>query len=146
MNNSSPLTRRTFLAAAMSLPASALVAEMTDAEKVNIAVVNNFCASFATRDLTKIMSFFADNGVYRMTETSPPSVGREAVSTRIKGFIDTSDTIEFKIVETFAKGPVVMNERIDRFIGPQRNNTYHVSGVFFIKDGKIVEWTDYIIR
>lgn len=146
MNNSSPLTRRTFLAAAMSLPASALVAEMTDAEKINVAIVNNFCASFATRDLAKIMSFFADNGVYRMTETSPPSVGREAVSTRIKVFIDTSDTIEFKVAETFAKGPVVMNERVDRFIGPQRNNTYHVIGVFFIKDGKIVEWTDYIIR
>lgn len=152
MNNSSQLNRRTFLAAGgigavtIGVPKIALAAELTDMEKVNIVIVNNFCASFATRDLAKIMSFFADNAVYRMTETTPPSTGREAVAARIKGFIDTTDSIDFKIVETFAKGPVVMNERVDRFVGPQRNNSYHVVGIFFIKDAKIAEWTDYILR
>jgi limonene-1,2-epoxide hydrolase len=39
-----------------------------------------------------------------------------------------------------------MNERTDRFVRPDRTNTFHVVGVFFVRDGKIAEWTDYIIR
>jgi limonene-1,2-epoxide hydrolase len=146
------VARRRFLKAAGSTTAAVVAlagtvdAEWTSAEKVNVQVVNEFCASFAGRDVAKIASFLADNCVYRVTETAMPLVGKDAVVARIKGFVDPAQVVEFPVAETFAKGPIVMNERTDRFVRPDRTNTFHVVGVFFVRDGKIAEWTDYIIR
>ena len=53
--------------------------------------------------------------------------------------------IEFAVADTLAKGPIVLNERHDTLISPQRTRLYHCVGMFFLADGKIVEWTDYII-
>jgi limonene-1,2-epoxide hydrolase len=39
---------------------------------------------------------------------------------------------------------MVVNERIDRFSKFQLKS-WHGVGVFFLKDGKIVEWYDYTI-
>lgn len=139
--------RRTFLvgglAAALARPAAA--AEPTPAEKANLALVTAFCASFAERDMTRISSFLADACVYRVTETAPPLTGRDALD-RIRNYVERSNKIEFKILDSWARGPVVVNERIDTFISPERTNAFHLTGVFFIKDGKIAEWTDYNIR
>jgi limonene-1,2-epoxide hydrolase len=41
---------------------------------------------------------------------------------------------------------MVVNERIDRFTRADSSPAYHLVGVFFIQDRKIVEWTDYGIR
>ena len=139
--------RRAFLAgglaAALARPAAA--AEPTPAEKANLALVTSFCASFADRDMTRIASFLADACVYRVTETAPPLTGRDALE-RIRNYVERANKIEFKILDSWAKGPVVVNERIDTFISPERTNAFHLTGVFFIKDGKIAEWTDYSIR
>jgi limonene-1,2-epoxide hydrolase len=54
--------------------------------------------------------------------------------------------IEFKILDTFANGPIVINRRIDSFKSTTRPLTWEGVGVFFIKDGKIKEWSDYTIR
>jgi limonene-1,2-epoxide hydrolase len=54
-------------------------------------------------------------------------------------------SIEFKVLETFSAGPMVMNRRIDTFVSP-RSFRWHGVGVFFVKDGKIEEWSDYTIR
>ena len=117
-------------------------AEWTATEKANVEVVKNFCAAWPAHDLSKVMSFFADPCTYRVSETQEPSKGRPAVTERIGSFLDR--VIEFKVLETFAKGPMVFNERIDRFMGgPLRS--WHGVGVFFLKDGKIVEWYDYTI-
>ena len=45
--------------AAFAMPATA--AEPTAAEKENLALVADFCAAFATRDITKITSYLAPN-------------------------------------------------------------------------------------
>ena len=88
------------------------------------------------------MAFFADNGAYRMTETMEPAKGRDAVTARVKSIIDR--VVEFKVLDTFARGPMVINERIDSFSGGPLK-AWHGVGVFFVKDGKIVEWYDYTI-
>ena len=54
-------------------------------------------------------------------------------------------SVEFRVLETFASGPIVINHRIDRFDSPNPL-TWEGVGVFFIKDGKIKEWSDYTIR
>ncbi len=50
------------------------------------------------------------------------------------------------MLDTWARGPMVINERIDSFTRPDQSPAYHLVGVFFIKEGKIAEWTDYGIR
>ena len=121
---------------------SAEAAEATAQEKANVQIVNDFCAAWSTRDLAKILSLFADTAAYRMTETAEPLKGRDAVSGRIRGLIDRVE--RFEVLDTFARGPMVVNERIDRFSGGALK-AWHGVGVFFLKDGKIVEWYDYTI-
>jgi limonene-1,2-epoxide hydrolase len=132
------------LMAAVALPRRAAAAEPTAAEKANLALVTGFCASFAGRDMSKITAFLADNCVYRVTETTPPVTGKAAIE-RIRTYVERSTKIEFKILESWVKGSVVVNERVDSFVSPQRTNAYHLTGVFFVKDGRIAEWTDYVI-
>ena len=50
----------------------------------------------------------------------------------------------FEILDTFARGPMEVNERIDHFSSVQLRR-WHGVGVFFLRDGKIVEWYDYTI-
>ena len=128
--------------AAFAASGQALPAGMTAAEKANVDVVNAFCAAWPSHDLAKIMAFFADNCAYRVTETREPAKGREAVTETIRGFLDR--VIEFKVMDAFARGPMVFNERTDRFNGGPLKS-WHGVGVFFLKDGKIAEWYDYTI-
>ena len=96
--------------------------------------------------MTTIAPFLASDSVYRMSETTSPVIGPEGVRSRLDSWMETSQQIEFKILETFAKGPIVVNHRIDRFISTTRPLTWEGVGVFFVKDGKIKEWSDYTIR
>ena len=140
--------RRAFLAGLGAAAAGAMfaspleAAEQTAAEKANIQVVKDFCAAWPSHDLDKILGFFADNGSYRMTETMEPTKGREALIARLKMIIN--NVTQFEILDTWARGPMVINERIDRFTNFQLKS-WHGVGVFLVKDGKIVEWYDYTI-
>lgn len=108
-----------------------------------VQLVNEFCASVSTLDFTAMRRLFADDIVYRMTETRPPITGADAVMSTYQKL--EAKSIEFQVLETFASGPIVINHRIDRFVGP-RSFTWEGVGVFFIQDGKIKEWSDYTIR
>jgi limonene-1,2-epoxide hydrolase len=149
----SKLDRRSFVGAAglaglaafaSTLPLAA--AELSAAEKANLDLVTAFCASWATRDMTKIAPFLASDSVYRMSETTPPVVGPEGVRERLESWLETSQQIDFKILESYAKGPMVITHRIDRFVSTSRPLTWEGVGVFFVKDGKIKEWSDYTMR
>ena len=125
---------------------SAQAAELSDAEKANVKLVGDFCAAWATRDFAKILPFLADDSSYRMSETTPAVTGHAGVRERLGSWIDSSQQIEFKILDTYAKGPMVVNHRIDRFVSTTRPLTWEGVGVFFVKDGKIKEWSDYTVR
>jgi limonene-1,2-epoxide hydrolase len=141
--------RRAFMlasltAGAVSLaPGAASAAESAVADDPNVRLVAGFCASVSKLDPAAMRPFLADDVVYRMTETTPPIAGVDAVLDTYKKLNATS--IEFKVLETFAAGPIVINRRIDRFVSP-RSFTWQGVGVFFVKDGKIKEWSDYTIR
>lgn len=143
------VNRRDFVAGAVvaaNIPLSAFAAELSDAEKENVRVVTAFCASWSTRDPGQILPFLADDCVYRMTETTPPASGHAGVIERLGSWIETSQQIEFKVIESYAKGPIVMNYRVDRFSSTTRPLTWEGVGVFFVKDGKIREWSDYTVK
>ena len=139
--------RRGFLTAGLGVAAAAglgvsVQAAPTATEAANIQVVKDFCAAWPSHDLDRILSFFADTGSYRMTETMEPTKGRDALVARIKMIIN--NVTQFEILDTWARGPMVVNERIDRFTSFQLKS-WHGVGVFLLKDGKIVEWYDYTI-
>ena len=138
------MTRKVFLTM-LAVASMAVAAEPTAAEKANLDVVTRFCAAFATRDMAKIGEFLAADVVYRITDTAPTVKGAEAVA-RIKAYVEQSTAIDFKILEQWARGSVVVNERIDAFTRANGNVAYHLTGVFVVKGGKIVEWSDYSIR
>jgi limonene-1,2-epoxide hydrolase len=144
----SKTTRRSALAAiglgafAAGVTPGLSAAEMSAVEKANVELVNNFCAAWPGHDPAKIMSFFADNCAYRMTETMEPNKGRDAVASRVSALAGT--VLGFEVLDTWARGPMVINERIDRF-NSGALKSWHGVGVFFVKDGRIVEWYDYTI-
>jgi limonene-1,2-epoxide hydrolase len=143
--------RRAFLAitglGVLASARPARTAESTAAERANVELVRDFCASWSTRDLAQILPRLADDCVYRMSETMPPVAGHAGVAGRLGSWMTSSDLgIEFRILDTFAAGPIVMNHRIDSFKSTTRPLTWEGVGVFFVKDGKIKEWSDYTIR
>ena len=147
------MIRREFLgAAAMSamtiaaFPATLRAAEWTAQERANVQIVTDFCVAWSTRDIAKPLALLADDCVYRMSETTPPANGHDGVIQRLKSYVDATDRLEFKILETQAMGPIVINHRIDSFVSRTRPLTWEGVGVFFVQNGKIKEWSDYTIR
>jgi limonene-1,2-epoxide hydrolase len=116
------------------------------AAPLTLHVVRDFCAAWSTLDPARVAAFFADDAVYRVTETTPPAVGRQAITQLLQRFLQRAQQVRFEILREYAAGPIVLNERHDHFTGPQGARVFHVAGVFFVRDGKIAEWTDYIIR
>ena len=141
-------TRRKLLAAAgigapgLLLAGGADAAAMSDGEKANVKLVEDFCAAWSSKDADKVMSFFSDNPSYRQTELQAPAVGRQAVAEKVTGGVKVAT--KFEIHESWARGPMVINERTDYFDSP-RLKRWHGVGVFLVKDGKIVEWQDFTI-
>ena len=133
------------IAAFLGAPAGADAADATPAEQANLKLVADFCSSWSTRDLTRILPFLATDCVYRMTETTPPANGHDGVVQKLKQWLDDSSLVEFKILDAKASGPIVITHRIDRFMTKQPL-TWEGVGVFYVKDSKIKEWSDYTIR
>ena len=82
---------------------------------------------------------------YRVLETREPIKGFAAVRDQIR---DLEKNVErFEILDTFARGPMVFNERIDHFKpgGSIPLRSWDGVGVFFLKDRTIVEWQDFTI-
>jgi len=125
---------------AAGYPLSLRAAKPTAQEKANIQVVKDFCEAWPAHDVGKIMSYFADNCAYRPLETMETAKGREAVENAIRRFV--SNVERFEILETWARGPMVIDQRIDHFANFQIK-AWHGTGVFCLKNGKIVEWFDY---
>ena len=144
------IERREFVAsagmAALMPIAGAPQVTRSPEESANVRLVYEFCAAWATRDLQKILAHVAEDNVYRMTETTPPAIGHAGIRERLGSWLETSQQIEFRIIDTFAKGPMVVNHRVDRFVSTTRPLTWEGVGVFFVKDGKIKEWSDYTIK
>jgi len=146
-------TRRTFLlaggvgaAAAVSWAKPAAARDLTATEKSNIRLVNEFSAAWATGDAAKVTSYLADDCVVRFLQNQEPVKGRAAVAERLKGGLQNSK-IEFEVHETFVVGSLVANYRTDYITGKDgKRNAFRVGGVFYVRDGKIVEWIDSVVN
>ena len=116
------------------------------AEQANEKVVNEFCAAWKTMDIDKLMSFLDDKIVFRMIDNMPFVEGKQAMIDGIGQFLATRTSARFEMLRSTAIGNIVVNERIDHFgkeEGPE--DAFHIAGVFLVKNGKIVEWRDYMM-
>ena len=121
-------------------------ADMSAAEKANVAVVNGFLKAGERKDDEGSMKYLAEDCAYRFIETAPVDKGHAAIMKRLASFSAEADKVELKVLKTYAAGPIVINHRIDHFTSKTKPLLFEGVGVFFVKDGKIKEWTDYTIR
>ena len=107
--------------------------------------MNDFCATFAVPfDWDKMASFLRDDCKYRASQTVRMVEGPDAIVGLLKSFAGNATSAGVEIVDTWARGPVVVNDRVDRFALPANNLDIPVVGVFYMVDGKIAEWTDFV--
>ena len=150
------VTRRTLFAAGglgliavAGLTGTAEAAAMSAAETANVKLVGDFCKSWGAKgfDADKATAtFLAPDCMVRMVENQPAANGPPAVAAIFKSFMPNGERIGVKISQTFAKGPVVVNQRVDTLTSPGKpDQAFPVVGVFIVKDGKIKEWSDYLI-
>ena len=118
-----------------------------------IQVVRRFCAAWADNlGAAELAAFFTDGAVYHNIPLAPVT-GREAIANNIATFIRPGkaaapgvvpvESIDFRIINIAADGPVVMTERVDVFKLPHKSFELPVMGTFEISDGKISAWRDY---
>jgi len=134
-------------AGTLALPGIGLAAEAewTAEERANVKLVEDF---FTVRwslplDTEKIGAFLADNAL-----RGPEDIqfrGRDAILEGIKNQDKGRNRMksDFKVIQAFARGPIVMNERIEHSTFPDRTTEWHGIGVFNVKNGKIMEWRTF---
>ena len=149
-NTNSGTSRRVFLAAAgggaaaLALPRGVRAAALTAAEQANVQVVNDFCAAWGVPlDWDRLGSFLAPDCVFRPTQTTPVITGRDNIVKMLRDFAGNATACEFEVVDSWARGPLVVNDRVDRFTLPDQSMDIPVAGVFHLIDGKIAEWSDF---
>ena len=112
-----------------------------------IEVVRRLCAAWSD-DMAagELVAFFTHDAVYHNIPLAPVT-GRENIANTIASFIRPGapgiESIEFRVVNIAANGPVVMTERVDVFRLPGKSFELPVMGTFEVTDGKINAWRDY---
>jgi limonene-1,2-epoxide hydrolase len=131
------------LAFAGATGASAEDSALTAREQANLKVVNDFCAAWDTRDAEKLGAFWDDKITFRIIEGQPRVEGKAALIEGTKQFLASRKEAHFEVLRSAAMGNLVINERIDHFTRADGKDAFHVTGMFYVRDGKIVEWQDY---
>jgi limonene-1,2-epoxide hydrolase len=120
-------------------------AEMGALEKANAKVVNAFLKDWSKGDSAKLGAYLAEDCVVRMEENKP-LMGRAAAVAGIQSYFDRDWKFSMAVLETFAKGPVVVNSRKDTVTMGEKKPVFAVAGVFLVRDGKIHEWSDFVVQ
>ncbi len=148
------VTRRTlFLAGglgalALAAAGTSSAVELSATDKANLQLVKDFCKAWNEDppDPEKMASqFLAEDCVVRFGETIAPVSGQTGAVELFQSFLNNGERYDLKIIDTFARGPIVVNSRVDSTIKNDRvTNPTKVVGVFVVRDGKIKEWSDYV--
>ena len=112
-----------------------------------IELVRRFCAAWTeNKGATELSAFFTDNAVYRNIPLTAVT-GRDNIASTIASFIRPGppgiESIEFRVINIAADGPIVMTERVDVFKLADKSFELPVMGTFEVSDGKISAWRDY---
>ena len=110
-----------------------------DSEKL----VRDFLGSWEDRDLDVICSAFADDAVYHNVPVAPIE-GIAGIRAIFQAFLDAFAEAKLDIVTLAAEPGLVLAERVDYFtMNDGRKVVLPVNGVFEVRGGKIVRFSDY---
>ncbi|TAL12345.1 MAG: limonene-1,2-epoxide hydrolase [Frankiales bacterium] len=107
-----------------------------------LETVNAFLAAAAARDYDTALPLLADDVEYQ-NMMLPAVHGHEEVRATLEGLLALCTASEWVVHREVADGPVVMNERTDRFELHGSWVDLPVMGVFEVVDGRIRLWRDY---
>jgi len=134
------------LTSAASGQENSIEANLTEAERANIRLIDKFCAAWEAMDLQQVTATMTEQCVYRQSQDTAPVTGHQGVINLMQPWIESSHAITYKILETFARGPVVINRRIDIYHSETNHLEWEGVGLFLIEDGLIREWQDFTMR
>ena len=85
--------------------------------------------------------------VYMLFEGLPDLFGLEAFVKELCGFLENMNVVECEILGIHTIGELVINDRIDHFVGEDEKRSMHfaIAGFFLVRDGKIKVWKDYAL-
>jgi limonene-1,2-epoxide hydrolase len=116
---------------------------MTDSKESSEKLVRDFLGSWQGRNLDTICGAFAENAVYHNVPVKPIE-GMAGIRGIFQAFLDSFTYAELKIITLAAEPGLVLAERIDYFtMNDGRKIVLPVTGVFFVKNGKITRFSDY---
>ena len=112
-----------------------------------IELVRSFCAAWTDNlGAAELAAFFTADAVYQNIPLAPVT-GRAAIADNIDTVLRPGppgiESIDFRVLNIAANGPVVMTERVDVFTLPGRSFELKVMGTFEVSGGKISAWRDY---
>ena len=117
--------------------------ELERAHQHYVETASRCAASGEWRDWADL---FTDDAVYHNIPQAPVS-GRQNIATTISSFLRPGppgiESIDFRVINIAANGPVVMTERVDVFTLPDKSFELPVMGTFEVSGGKINAWRDY---
>ena len=108
----------------------------------NEQLVLDFCQAWSRLDADAVLAYFADDAVYHNMPIEPAR-GHEEIRKILDMFLPASQKVEFEMLHVASAGDVVFTERVDRFWMGETTIALPVTGVFELRDGKIVAWRDY---
>lgn len=124
-------------------------AEMTEEERQNVKVLEGFLTARWTVPFNagKIGEFLAEDCI-RGTDDIRLR-GKKAILDELTANYKDTTAADFKILQTWARGPLLMNERIEHTTVRGRSGgggEWHGLGFFHLRDGKIMEWRTFTLR
>ena len=112
-----------------------------------IEVVRRFCAAWSDdMGAAELAAFFTEDAVYHNIPLEPVT-GKENIAQTITSVLRPGplgiESIDFRVINIAASGPVVLTERVDVFKLPGKSVELPVMGTFEVSGGKISAWRDY---
>jgi limonene-1,2-epoxide hydrolase len=105
-------------------------------------IVNEFIARVLRLDLDAACELVSEDVEYDNVPIGKVT-GPDGIKGILGGMVGAIDEVDWIIHRQVAIGPIVMNERTDRFGKDGKWMDLPVAGVFEVHDGRITLWRDY---
>src|SRR5436190_19586657 len=93
-------------------------------------LIQQFCEAWGKgASIDEIVDYFTDDAVYHNIPVEPVT-GKDAIKSTIAMFTTGVERIEFRVRYLVADGDVVLTERVDAFVLPNKTIELPVMGTF----------------
>ncbi len=114
-----------------------------------IALVRALCEIWEAPDYSAeaMVPFFTEDCAVRLMHTLPFARGHAQLIEQARMLMPSAEArMRVRHLSTQLAGPLVIAHRIDTLVAPgQPEADWEMLGVFLIENGKVREWTDYML-